>query len=117
MIIAPMEAGTVRRVPARLALLRTSCLAINCGLIFGGAFPAQAESDADDGDGGLLVVTSSVYTGNASTVAVGQALPNSTGAKAVADGSYPGVFANDTPDGNFGISSPIIVCSYRTMAA
>lgn len=43
------------------------------------------------------------------TISVGQALPNSNGAVAIADGSYPGVFTNSTPDGNFGITSPIIV--------
>jgi len=118
MTIPPMEAVMVRRGSARQALLRTSCFAISfCGLIAVGALSAHAEDDSSDGDNGRLVVASSYYTGTASTIAVGQALPNSTGAKAVADGSYPGVFNNDTPDGNFGITSPIIVSSYRTTTA
>lgn len=58
---------------------------------------------------GDLVVSYSVYSGTTSTVAIGQALPNSNGAKAIADGSYPGVFANDTVDANFGITAPILL--------
>jgi hypothetical protein len=54
---------------------------------------------------GNLVVTRSTYSGTASTVTVGQALPG--GGTAVADGSYPGVWANETPDPSFGVTSPI----------
>ncbi|MGD0103078.1 MAG: hypothetical protein ABSC06_03465 [Rhodopila sp.] len=61
---------------------------------------------------GILFVTSSRYVGTAETIAVGQALPISTGAIAVADGSYPDVFANDTVDGNFGITAPIALQVY-----
>lgn len=76
-------------------------------LAFGGLFiPGPASAD------GVLVVTGSRYVGTPETIAVGQPLPNSTGATAVADGSYPGVFANDTPDGNFGITAPIELRAY-----
>ena len=61
---------------------------------------------------GDLFVSSSVYSGQASTISVGQALPNSSGAVAIADGSYPGVFTNSAPDPNFGITSPIILTPY-----
>jgi hypothetical protein len=54
---------------------------------------------------GDLVVSYSTYAGTASTVTVGQPLPG--GGNAVADGSYPGVFANDQVDGSFGITAPI----------
>ena len=63
-----------------------------------------------------LVVSRSVYTGTAATVTLGQPLPPncpSTAAcgtgVAVANGSYPGVWANDVPDGSFGVTSPVFL--------
>jgi hypothetical protein len=56
---------------------------------------------------GTLLTTESVYVGKPKTVVVGQPLPNSNGAVAIANGTYPSVFANDSVDGNFGITSPI----------
>lgn len=58
---------------------------------------------------GDLVVSYSVYQGTASSITVGQSLPNTSGAVAVASGAYPGVFANDGVDGNFGITSSILL--------
>jgi uncharacterized protein (TIGR03437 family) len=67
------------------------------------------------------VVTRSVYTGTANTVTIGQALPpicpstGACGAAPVANGSFPSatnsnnVFNNDTPDGSFGVTSPIFL--------
>ena len=69
------------------------------------AAPAAAQAGALSV--GTLFVTGSTYAGNAATVAVGQALPDTNGAVAVADGTYPGVFNNDGPDPNFGITAPI----------
>lgn len=60
-------------------------------------------------DAGDLVVSYSVYQGTASAITVGQSLPNTNGAVAVANGSYPGVFANDSVDANFGILAPILL--------
>ena len=65
---------------------------------------------------GNLVVSRSVYTSDASTVTVGQALPPvcpataacGTG-KATANGAYPGVWNNNLADGSFGITSPIFL--------
>ena len=82
----------------RAGLLGASAL----GLL---ALPAFAH--AATGFAGDLFITSSTYAGNAGTVAVGQALPDTNGAVAVADGTYPSVFNNDTPDPNFGITAPI----------
>jgi hypothetical protein len=65
---------------------------------------------------GNLVVSRSVYTATAGSVVVGQTLPPncvpSTANKvtcgvAAVNGTYPYVFNNDTPDGSFGITSPI----------
>ena len=62
-----------------------------------------------------LVLSRSVYTGTASTVTVGQPLPPncpSTAAcssPATNNGTYPGVWNNDTPDGSFGVTSPVFL--------
>jgi hypothetical protein len=58
-------------------------------------------------DWGALLVSRSVYGGSASTVTIGQALPG--GGTAIADGSYPGVWANEGPDASFGVTSPIFI--------
>jgi hypothetical protein len=58
---------------------------------------------------GNLVVSSLTYEGNASTVSVGQALPNCTGGSCIAatnNGSYGQVFLNDNADANFGVTAP-----------
>ena len=83
------------------SLLGTSCL----------ASPAFAD------DYGALFVTSSHYVGQAGTVAVGQALPNSAGVAAIANGSYPFVFSNDTVDANFGVTAPIDLSAFLTRGA
>jgi hypothetical protein len=71
---------------------------------------------------GNIVVTRSVYSGDATTVVVGQALPPvcpataacGTG-KATDNGAYPSltstnnVWNNDNADGSFGITSPILL--------
>ncbi len=54
-----------------------------------------------------LLVTRTVYTGDASTVTVGQALPG--GGTAIANGSYPNVWQNEGPDPSFGVTSPIFI--------
>jgi len=81
-----------------------------------------------------LVLSRSVYAGNAATVTVGQTLPPGcvagtvpvqllaggtanvkvTCGTAVADGTYPTVFNNDAPDGSFGITSPIFLDNITT---
>lgn len=56
---------------------------------------------------GNVVVSRTVDDGNAANVQVGQLLP--TGVPAIADGSYPAVFDNDSPDSSFGITSQIFL--------
>ena len=67
---------------------------------------------------GNLLVSESVYQGTASTVTVGQALPpNQTvppGVPAIANGTYPTVFNNNTVDGSFGVTSPIYLDQLTT---
>ena len=54
---------------------------------------------------GNLIVSKSIYSGSADTVAYPGTLPNGT--PSVADGSYPGVWGNESPDASFGVTSPI----------
>ena len=54
---------------------------------------------------GNLIVSRTVYAGDAATVRVGQALPG--GGTAIADGSFPNVFKNESADPSFGVSSLI----------
>jgi len=85
-----------------------------------------------------LVLSRSVYEGTSATVTVGQTLPPGcvastvnvpvltadqpptttpvtvSCAKATFDGTYPTVFNNDTPDGSFGVTSPIFVDNIKT---
>jgi hypothetical protein len=67
---------------------------------------------------GNIVVSRSLYTATPSSVVVGQDLPPNcvpntankvTCGTAVANGTFPTVFNNDTPDGSFGITSPIYI--------
>jgi hypothetical protein len=103
----------------------------------------KVAADGDDGGGrsdrfefkaGTLVLSRSVYAGNAATVSIGQTLPPGCVARtvavpllaggtasvkvkcatAVADGTYPTVFNNDGPDGSFGITSPIFLDNLKT---
>jgi len=108
-----------------------------------GAFVSKAAGDSDGGSdrsdrfefkAGTLVLSRSVYAGDASTVAVGQTLPPGCVARtvsvpllaggtasvkvkcatAIADGTYPTVFNNDGPDGSFVITSPIFLDNLKT---
>ena len=115
-------------------------------LIFGAALVAAAVAgrsrvdahDHDDHDDtffrpGNLVVSRSVYAGDAATVTIGQTLPPGCVAQtitlpvlgggtttvkvkcatATADGTYPTVFDNDAADGSFGVTSPIFLDQLR----
>ena len=81
-----------------------------------------------------LVLSRSVYAGNAATVAVGQTLPPGcvagnvsvpllaggnasvavTCSAATFDGTYPTVFNNNKADGSFGVTSPIFLDNITT---
>ncbi len=61
---------------------------------------------------GNLLVSRSVYTGNAATVPFPGTLPN--GVAAVANGTYPNVFLNESVDGSFGVTSPIFLDQLTT---
>lgn len=61
---------------------------------------------------GNLIVSRTVYAGNASTVSAGQALPG--GGTAVANGTFPNVFKNESPDPAFGVTAPIYLDQLTT---
>jgi hypothetical protein len=97
----------------RVLVRALSCVAI--ALLGVAAAPAQDFFfPGPDFTPGNLVLSRSVYAGNADTVQVGEILPPGCGAGlcspstgAIADGTYPYVFNNDSYDGSFGITSPI----------
>jgi hypothetical protein len=91
-------------------MLNASCALAALGTIV----CAPVAHAADQPASGTLFVTGSTYIGRAATIKVGQALPNSGGVTAIADGSYPGLFTNDTVDGNFGVTSPIALDAFLT---
>jgi hypothetical protein len=128
-------------IPAGIVLAVASALAA-------GTFVSKvAAQDEDRNRSGrfefqpdTLVLSRSVYAGDASTVTIGQTLPpgcvsgtvtlpliaggtatvtipsaSSSGCNAaVADGTYPTVFNNDTADGSFGVTSPIFLDNITT---
>jgi hypothetical protein len=83
------------------------------------AIPAFASDPPVVFQTGDLVISSSFYQGNSSTVTVGGNLPSvvvnsnsnptTTPIAATANGSYPNVFNNDAPDANFGVTSQIVL--------
>jgi hypothetical protein len=94
-------------------------------VIAGFSSSAQAQTAAPPAFEGFipgnLVVSRSVYTGTASTVKIGQALPPNCPATATCgtmgatnDGTYPGVFNNAAVDGSFGVTSPIFLDQVTT---
>jgi hypothetical protein len=85
-----------------------------------GASAAQADSwhHGDHGNGGAelipgnLLLSTSEYTPADITAGVTQLPPGCTGTNcvtAIADGSYPAVFNNDTVDANFGVTSRVFL--------
>lgn len=85
---------------ARRGVVAAACVTL-CSApgIFAQNPPAFAPGD--------ILVSRTTYTGTASTVTFPGFLPNN--AASVADGSFPNVFNNETPDGSFGVTSPIYI--------
>ena len=93
--------GFVSRVPVRTALVGAL---LSAGVLQ--AAMAQAFLP------GNLIVSRTVYSGTAATVTVGQTLPG--GGVAIADGSFPNVFSNESKDASFGVTSAIYLDQYTT---
>jgi hypothetical protein len=85
---------------------------------------AAGMASAQEFQPGNLVVSRSVYKGHADTVKLGEVLPPGCTSSlcagtsgAIADGTYPNVFNNDTYDGSFGITSPIYLDEMTPLGA
>jgi hypothetical protein len=120
----------VKKVPISGALAVAVALMLAVG-----AFVTKSAADGDRGSDHFefrpdtLVLSRSVYAGNASTVTVDQTLPpgciagtftlplltgGTTTVKvkcsvSTTDGTFPTVFNNDVADGSFGVTSPIFL--------
>ena len=115
--IGQLKEGSVKRLAKRNGkLLFVTAIVWMC------AATAVGQSTSGVFTPGNLVVTRSVYTGDATTIAVGQFLPPicpATAAcgpiKASDNGAYPtpgstnNVWNNAKADGNFGLTSPILL--------
>jgi hypothetical protein len=120
--LAPVRSTSIRTFELPLAGLALSTVLLS-------GFVTLAAHDESHFSPDNLVVSRSVYVGDAGTVVVGQTLPPGcvpgtvhvpllgggttpvtvTCAKAIADGTYPTVFNNapSTVDGSFGVTAPI----------
>ncbi|HTC92521.1 MAG TPA: hypothetical protein VK699_03590 [Terriglobales bacterium] len=122
-------------IPAALIIAAASMLTAQ-------TFENKVAADRDDHDhsdrfkfkANTLVLSRSVYAGNAATVSVGETLPpgcvaatvtlpllagGTTTVKvkcatATADGTFPTVFNNNQADGSFGVTSPIFLDNLTT---
>ena len=94
------------------------CIAALAGAV---SAPIFAQSTFSGFLPGNLVLSRSAYTGDATTVTVGQKLPPNCPATATcptttanSTGVYPNVWNNDTVDGSFGVTSPIFLDQITT---
>ena len=85
---------------SRRAAVTLACVAVcSSSCAFAQSSPIFAPGD--------VLVSRTTYTGTATSVPYPGLLPNN--AASVANGSFPNVFNNETPDGSFGITSPIFI--------
>ncbi len=111
--VLPTPASKRRRGRASLAASAALAAGILAAVGATGGSPAHAANHPWFLPGNL-VVSRSVYVGTAGLIQPGVTqLPagcvGANCAPAVADGSYPGVWNNDSADGSFGITSPIFL--------
>jgi len=94
-------------------LSKSLSLPLLASLLASAAFTHRASAQAfTPGD---LLVSRSVYSGNASLITPNvTVLPGGAGATAVADGSYNNVWNNEGPDPSFGITAPIFIDQLTT---
>ena len=113
-----------RNFARTLSWKRLGLVAVGLALAATIAYPTSVQQTVFQP--GNLVLAHSYYTGNASTVTVGEQLPPNcqmatppSCVSAVADGTYPYVFNNSslngtTVDGSFGVTSPIYLDELTT---
>jgi hypothetical protein len=98
------------------AVRRRRAILMACSAAASLLIGANAASAADIFTGNL-VVSALTYEGSASTITVGQSLPNCTGGtcvKAIGNGSLNQAFTNDGPDANFGVTAPYSLQFYTS---
>ncbi len=84
--------------------------------VLGGTI-AHADDDFFFFQPGNLLLSKAVYDANPGILSPGTVLPPGCTSKcgtAIADGTYPTVFNNDTVDGSFGVTSKIVLDELRT---
>lgn len=106
----PMQHHAFTRRAGALCRLRLSTLFSTSALLAGLLSQHAAAQSFTGFSAGNILVSRSTFTGVSGSV--GTQLPN--GAAAVADGTYPNVFNNETPDPAFGITSPIFLDELST---
>ncbi len=91
----------IRNIPTYIwhVVVSLVCVAVCSPSAFAQSPPIFAPGD--------ILVSRTTYTGTAATVSFPGFLPNN--AASVADGSFPNVFNNETPDASFGVTSPIFI--------
>jgi hypothetical protein len=104
-----MPARILPHLKKVLSMHRTRVLSLAVLAAFG------ADAGAAGITPGSLIVSRAVYAGSAGTVTVGQTLPG--GGKAVADGTFPNVFKNESADAAFGVTAPIYLDQMTTAGA
>jgi hypothetical protein len=132
----------VKRISAKKFVTRCALFVAAASLCGALTFVGTVYANHDDDQFGrffgffpdTLVLSRSVYVGTPSTVTVGENLPphcvagnvsvpliaggsasvSVSCAAAIADGSYPNVFMNDTADGSFSVTSPIFLDNITT---
>jgi hypothetical protein len=100
----------MRKYSTRICI---AALAVSAPLLAQSTFPGFLP--------GNLVLSRSAYTGDATTLTVGQKLPPNCPATATcptatatSTGAFPNVWNNDTVDGSFGVTSPIFLDQLNT---
>lgn len=94
------DSARITRSPMSMSLVALACI----GLMNGTAFADPAQNN--------LLVSTSYYGGNTSTVTPGVTV--SGGVTDEYDGSYPNVFQNNIADGSFGVTSGITLETFNT---
>jgi hypothetical protein len=96
----------------RLRLTQGAVVALAVAAVTATSMTASARSSSAYFAPGNLLVSRSVYDSDPSNVQVGMVLPPgclSGCVSAIADGSYPFVWNNDSADASFGITSPVFL--------
>jgi hypothetical protein len=133
----PRQEAYVKKTLIAAALATTALSMLTAGVFVTRRVAADQDHGRFHFTPDTLVLSRSVYPGNAAAVTVGQTLPPGcvagnvsvpllaggnasiavTCGTANSDGTYPTVFNNETADGSFGVTSPIFLDTITTEGA